>query len=271
MNNTVLTTSGGCGCSGGAGGLNLAPVIGDGANIIVRHKPGITVGNYFNELNEGGVKIYELVDKNLALPTVAFSNNAPVAEVGQTIAEVIFTGLITAGSNAVASRSISPAVDGLNLFGPFNFNILNVKRNTAGAAEGHTVQAIDSEGNARSVASSVAFKQAMYHGFSALAALDQDQIKALAKVLKDSIIQQYGGVQNYVVPGSPATPKYIYWYGAVGTPSIAGAVLGGLSLPLVDVPPVTITNVHDATILTPYWGKRTANKLDPGTYAITIS
>lgn len=272
-NKKVLTTSGGCDCCGsGLGNLSIDQGAGSAAaNIIVRNKPGIVNGNVIYEYNENGKKIYELDDLVLVGPAVAFTNDAPGPhEIGQTVAVVNFDGSITQGTYPIASRVISPDPGGLDLTAPFTFQKTNVKRTTPGAAELHSLSATDEEGTVVTVNSSVPFKHAFYQGFSLSSSLDQAAIKALVnKSLNDTIIQQYGGAKNYVV--TAGTPKYIYWCGPIGTQAIAGAILNGLTLPLIDLTPVSVTNIHDGTIITSYWVKRTANLFDPGTYQITVS
>ncbi|MGC3945350.1 MAG: hypothetical protein QM762_12690 [Chryseolinea sp.] len=267
----VLTTSGGCDCCGdGLGNISGQSGNGSTADIIVRHKLGTKIGNVINEYQENGKKIYELDDLALTGPSVTFANDAPGPyEIGVTVSLVTFNGSIVQGTYPIVSRSITPDPGGLDLNAPFTFQKLNVKRTTPGQAELHTVNAVDDQGQSKSMSASVAFKHSFYQGSSNLALLNQTQIKALAnKTLNDSIIQQYGGEKSYVIS---TNPKYIYWCGPVGTPSVAGAILNGLTLPLVDLSPVDITNTNDGSIITPYWVKRTANLLDPGTYKITVS
>ena len=273
MTNKVLTSTGGCGCGQGLGGIALQPPGSGGgsANIIVRHKHGCVIGNVIYEYNEGGVKVYELDDLILSLPVVALTNDAPAkSEIGVTIPVVTFSGSITQGTWPITSRSLTPDPGGVDLSGPFLFQKINVKRTTPGTAENHTLSATDSEGNSKSATSGVVFKHAFYQGFNALTSLNETQIKTLVnKTLNDSIIQQYGGEQDYTNPLS--TPKYIYWCGPIGTTAIAGAMLSGLALPLLELAPVSVINIHDGSIVTPYWVKRSANLFDPGTYKITLS
>lgn len=269
----VLTISGGCDCGGEAGNLSIQPPSNNAgnANIIVRSKPGISIGNVINEFNEMGKKIYELDDLVVQNPIVTFTNDAEVIEVGQTIAEVVFQGLIAQGTYPIASRSLTPDPGGLDLTAPFTFSKENVKRSTPGFAEQHVLQAVDNQGNSRSVTSRVTVRHSFYHGFDALESLNQSQIKALAnKTLNDNLLQQYGGQKTYVVPSSPAVPRHIYWAGPVGTTLITAATLSGFALPLVSVGPINVTNSHDSDIVTPYWVVRTANKFNPGPYLITL-
>src|SRR5687767_1235886 len=180
-NKSLPTTSGGCSCCGnGLGNIGLQPGVGGVfQNIIVRHKPKITIGNVIKEYNENGTRVYELDDQILQLPGVVFSNDAPaVSEIGQTIALVTFNGLITAGSNPIANRTITPDPGGLDLTAAFSFGKVNVKRTTPGNAESHLLSATDSDGNIRSVTSAVAFKHSFYQGYNALALLNEAQIKA---------------------------------------------------------------------------------------------
>ena len=275
MTNKVLTSSPGgcdCGCGQGLGGLSLHPGGGGGgsANIIVRHKHGCVIGNVIYEYNEGGVKIYELDDLILVMPVVVLTNNAaPKTEIGVTIPVVTFSGSITEGTWPITSRSLVPDPGGVDLTAPFTFDKTNVKRTTPGIAESHTLSATDSEGNSKSATSGVVFKHAVYQGFNASTSLTETQIKGLTKTLNDSIIQQYGGENDYINP--PSTPKYLYFCGPVGTHAIAGAMLSGLALPLLELPTVSVINIHDGSIVIPYWVKRSANLFDPGTYKITLS
>lgn len=274
MAKKVLTTNNSdCGCSGSEGGLVLQPSVDlDNLPIIVRNIDGALNGNVVREYEENGKKIYQLEDFTLVKPIVALNNNSVETEVGATIATVIFNGSITVGSYPIVGRSISPDPGGLDLTAPFTFNKLNVKRTSPGVAESHTLQATDDHGNQSIVTSEVIFKFAMYQGYSDLATLDQNQIKALVnKTLNDNILQQYGGEETYVVPGLPAVPKYIYWSGPVGTTAIAAALLEGFGLALTVLPSVNVTNPNDGTIITPHWVIRTTSKFDPGSYDITIS
>jgi hypothetical protein len=272
MNKSVLTISGGCGCGDGDGNLGNTPGgSGSSNNIIVRHKPGTINGNVIKEYNELGVKVYELDDLVFVDPLIQFTNDSEVAEIGSTIPEVVFEGLITPGTYPIASRTINPDPGGLNLAAAFNFSKLNVTRTTPGAAQLHTVTATDDQGNIASVSSKVDFKHAFYQGYSELAVLNETQIKALVnKTLNDSILQQYGGQRTYTIPGAPALPRYIYWVAPVGTPLISAATLSGFALPLVSLSNVDVVNIHDAGITTSYWVIRTANKFNPGNYSITI-
>jgi hypothetical protein len=224
-----------------------------------------------NELSENGVRIYELDDLDINNPLVTFSNDAPaVVEVGQTIATVIFSGSIVAGTYPIASRSISPDPGGLNLAAPFTFNKTAVKRTSAGNAETHEVTAIDDQGNSTVVASQVVFKDAVYMGYSELATLTAGQIQALTnKDLVDTIISEYGGEKSYVVPAG--VPKYIYWAAKSISQAIAAAESAGFIVPLAVLSPVALTNIHDGAIVTNYWVIRTANKFYPGTYQIYLT
>jgi hypothetical protein len=256
-----------CGCEGT--GLGIQGSVDPIDQIIVRHQPGTEVGNFITELRENGKKVYELSDFTLQFPIVALTNNAPVLEVGDTLEEVEFSGSILQGTYPIATRSLDPD-EGVILTAPFTFVKTNVKRTTAGTAELHTLSATDDQGNVKNVSKGVSVKQAMYQGFNNLASLTQAEIKALAnKVLKDSVVQEYAGAKTYVVPGGD--PKYIYWCGPVGTTAISGATLSGLPLLLTDLAPVLVTNVHDNSIQTSYWVKRTSVKFNPGSYVITIS
>ena len=105
-------------------------------SIIVRAKEGITIGNTIVKLNENGKTIYELRDFILVKPIVAFTNNAPVMEIGDTLASVQYDGSIEQGSNVIVSRSITPNPGGLDLTAPFSFIINNVTRSTPGSAAG---------------------------------------------------------------------------------------------------------------------------------------
>jgi hypothetical protein len=269
-NINVLQGSKNCDCGCDSGSVLAQQFADPSDKILVRHAPGTQIGNVINAYNENGKKIYELDDLNLVVPQVTFSNNAGIREVGETVATVIFSGSIVQGTFPIVSRSITPDPGGLNLLAPFTFNKLNVKRTTAGVIQLHTVTAQDNQGNINGVSSSVVFKEAFYQGFNASATLTQAQIKALANKHKiDSILDQYGGSHSYVVPGSDA--KYIYWSAPIGTPIIGSATLSGFALPLIDVGPIVITNPNDGSITLAYWVKRTANKVDPGTYQIFIS
>lgn len=258
-------SAGNIGPSPGGGGV-LTP---DDIPIIVRSVPGIEIGNVINAYMESGKKIYELDDLALVLPGVVLTNNAPVAtEIGVNIGSVTFNGNITQGTYPIASRTLTPNPGGLDLTAPFSFNKINVKRTSPGIAELHTLQAIDDQGNSKTVTSGVTFKFAFYRGYSDIAVLDQTQIKALiAKTLNDSILQEYGGQKSYTVPNTPSSvSKYIFWCGPVGTTGISGAMLNGLTLPLTTLPVVNVTNANDGAIVTPYWVKRTTQKFDPGIY-----
>lgn len=260
----------GCGCGSGdelSSGAGQSPL----DLFIVRSKPGTEIGNVINQYNENGKRVYELDDFSLVEPIIVFNNDAGVREVGETVGLVNFTGTINQGTHPIVSRSIIPDPGGVNLnINPFSFTKSDLKRTTAGVLELHTVTATDDQGNISSVASSVVFKESLYQGFNASPTLTQAQIKSLANKHKiDSILQQYGGSNNYVVPGPD--PSYIYWSGPVGSPIIGGASLGGFMLPLIDVGPIVVTNPNDGSITLAYWVKRTANKFDPGTYSISIS
>jgi len=273
-NKTLPTTSRGCSCCD-AGAGNIAGQGGGfggggSANIIVRHKQGTVIGNVIKEYNEQGVTVYELDDQILAFPVVVFTNNAPITEIGQTIDIVTFSGSITAATFPIAIRSLTPDPGGVDITAPFTFQKLDVKRTTPGVAELHTLSATDTEGNTTTKQSGVTFKHAVYRGYNTASSVSELDIKAMTKTLNDSIAQQYGGEKTYVVPG-PGASNYIYWTAPIGTPGIAGATLSGFALPLVDLTPVDVTNIHDGSIITPYWVKRTANKFDPGTYKIILS
>jgi hypothetical protein len=270
-NKSLPTTSGGCSCcqGGGAGSIGGQPP--GGPSIIVRHKAGTVIGNVIKEYHEQGTTIYELDDQVLQAPAVVLTNNAPAAtEIGRTLASVIFSGSITQKTFPIATRSLVPDPGGIDLTAPFTFEKTNVMRTTPGIAELHTLSATDTEGNTSSKQSGVAFKHAFYQGYNTAPSLTEAQIKAMTKTLNDSIIQQYGGAKTYVVPG-PSVPSFIFWCGPVGTPNIAGATLSGFALPLIDLPPVNVTNDYDGSIITSYWVKRTANLFDPGSYSIIIS
>ena len=271
-NKPLPTTSGGCSCcqGGGAGIIGVQP--GGAPSIIVRHKQGTVIGNVIKEYHEGGTTIYELDDQVIQAPIVALSNNAPgVSEIGRTLAVVIFSGNITQTTFPIVTRSLAPDPGGIDLTAPFTFEVTNVKRTTPGVAELHTLSATDTEGNTTSKQSGVSFKHAFFQGTNTAPLLTEADIKSLSnKTLNDSIIQQYGGSKDYLVPG-PTVPRFIYWVGPVGTPNIVGATLSGFALPLVDLAPVNVTNDWDGSIVTSYWVKRTANLFDPGTYKIIIS
>ena len=260
-----------CAC-GDDQNVNLQPSVNPVDQIVVRNKPGIFNGNKINTFQENGKKIYELDDYTLEAPRVALTNNGGVAEVGQTLASVTFNGSILAATNPIVSRSITPDPGGLDLTSPFSFVKTNVKRTSVGRAEEHTLLATDNEDFYYSVKNWIPFKNAIYQGFNSLAVLDQTAIKALAnKSLKDAVIQQYGGEKNYIVPASPAGPKYIYWAGPASTPIPTGAILNGLPLPLdYSHSLINVTNIHDGSISVSYWVLRTANRIDVGSYAITL-
>ena len=273
-NKTLPTTSKGCHCCD-AGAGNIAGQGGSGsggsANIIVRHKQGTAIGNVIREYNEQGIKVYELDDQVLQFPLVVLTNNAPATtEIGRTLALVTFNGSITQTTFPIASRSLVPDPGGVDITVPFSFQKADVKRTTPGVAELHTLSATDTEGNTTTKQSGVNFKHAVYQGYNTAALVSELDIKAMTKTLNDSIVQQYGGEKTYLVPG-PGAANYIYWTAPIGTPGIAGATLSGFALPLVDLTPVDVTNIYDGSIITPYWVKRTANKLDPGTYKIILS
>jgi hypothetical protein len=255
-----------CGCGGsGSGGSGGAQFVDPLTRFTVRHAPGCEIGNVINTYNENGKKIYELNDLALIAPSVTFSNDAGTREVGETVAIVVFSGSIVAETFPIVSRLIVPDPGGLDLTAPFTFQKTNVKRTTPGVLHTHTLTAVDDQGNTVNKVSEVPFKDAFFQGFNAAAVLNQTQIKALAnKHLIDSILQQYGGLRSYTVPGPDA--KYIYWVGPIGSPIIGSASLNGFFLPLLDVGPIAVTNPHDGTLNVSYWVKRTANKVDPGTY-----
>jgi len=273
MSNISLpTASGSCSCGSGQSGVPSVNPLNPAESIIVRTAPGLDVPIKVSELNEAGKKVFEIDDYNLVKPIVILTNDAGTLEVGETKESVVFSGSITAGTHTISSRSISPDPEGLDLTAPFTFEKENVKRTTPGVAENHILSAIDNQGNSTIVSSGVPVKHAFYRGYASDALLTETQIKALvAKTLNDNIIQQYGGQKSYVIPSSPLTAKYIYWCGPVGTQGIAGAILNGLTLPLLDLASVDVTNIHDETLIISCWVKRTANKLDPGTYLITLS
>jgi hypothetical protein len=269
MSNIKVLSDDNCACGAGVGQIPIAPSVNPSESIVVRAAPGTVTGNNFIQYTEGGKTIYELIDLEIALPGVAFSNNAGTREVGETVAEVIFSGSITETTYPIVSRSISPVPEALDLTAPFTFIKEDVKRTTPGQAETHTLSATDNQGGVRNVASSVSFKHAVYQGFNGITPLTEADIKALAnKHIVDSIATQYGGDKSYVVPSGG--PKYIYWVGSVGTPVPSGAVLNGLTLPLTALSPVDVENIHDDQIVVAYWVLRTANRLDPGTYQITL-
>lgn len=272
MANQKVLSSSNCGCACTDEDVASSPVGNPVDLIVVRSKAGIEIGNKINEYNEGGKKIYELDDYVVVEPVVALSNDYPLIEVGRTIALVTFVGSITPGTLAISSRSISPDPGGLVLTAPFNFTKANVKRTTPGVTQLHTLTAEDIDGNSVSVSSQVTAKNAFFQGSNGSATLTQAQIKALAnKHLIDSILQEYGGSagEDYTIGG--AVPLYQYWAGPVGSPQIGSATLNGFALPLVEVGPIVVENIHDAALTVSYWVKRTANKLNPGTYKIILS
>lgn len=257
-------------CDCNTGSAPLQPEVDPKEGIIVRSKQGILVGNIINKYNESGKIVYELDDFTLTKPILAFTNNAPVTEVGDTVSSVLFSGNISQGSYPIASRSLTPS-ESVDLTAPFTFSKANVKLSAPGLGQQHTLQAQDDHGNASTVINGVIFRYAVYQGFNSLAVLDQTAIKALAnKKLLDSILDFYGGTKTYVVPGSPPGPKYLYWAGPIGTPVVQGAIMNGLPLPLVDPGNVNVTNIHDGAIITQYWVRRTAVRFDAGSYDITI-
>lgn len=274
MSNKVLTSNqaGSCGC-GPASASSRPPIDFENPSIIVRHMEGALNGNFVRKYSENGNLVYQLEDFTLVKPVIVFTNDAPAkTEIGVNIATVEFNGSITQGSYPISTRSIDPDPGGLILTAPFSFDKTNVKRTSPGVAELHTLQATDDHGNQTVVTSSVAFKHSFYQGYSDLATLTQAQIKALVnKTLNDNIIQEYGGQNAYVVPGSPATPKYIYWCFPVGTQAIAGATMLGLGLALTTLATVAVTNSNDGAIVTEYAVMRTANKFNPGSYNLTLS
>jgi len=276
MSSVLSSNDGGCNCGCGGGSGIVLPSPGGGTSgaqtIIVRSAPNLKIGNIINKYIENGVTIYQLEDFILVKPIVSFSNDAPLIEVGETIDLVQFSGNIQQGSYPIVTRTLTPDPGGVDLTAPFTFNVEDVKLVEPGTAALHILSAIDNQGNTTSVQSGVNVKYAFYQGFSSNQTLDQAQIKALVnRTLNDNILQQYGGKKTYVVPSSPAVPKYIQWWWPNGTTGISAALLGGFNLPLVDSAPVNVTNPHDGTIITSYVGKRTANLLDPGTYEITVS
>ncbi len=262
----------GCGCASGG----VIPSVGDnddtGLNIVVREAENIQAALYFEEFQEGSKKVFELRDFNLVRPIVAFSNNFPNIEVGQTVVLVTFSGSIAQGTFPISTRTLTPDPGGVVLTAPFIFTKANVKGIVAGVLHSHTLASTDSKGNSSSVNSRINVRHAIYQGFHSAGTLTQAQIKALAtkSVLYDSILNSsfFGGEKTYVVPG--VTPAYIYWAGPVGSPQIGGATLGGFTAPLIDVGPIVVTNDHDGTITQAYWVKRTANLFNPGTYKITL-
>lgn len=275
MPNKVLTSDNcDCGCGSGTN-IGLQP--GGDVNslldsFVVRNAPGILKGNVINKYNENGKLIYELDDLDIVAPGVTFTNDAPVIEVGATIAVVTFNGSIVETTSPIVSRTLNPNPGGLDLTAPFSFQKNNVKRTSPGDTEVHTLTAVDDAGRIKSVTSKVTVKNAIYMGYSDLPDLTQAQIKALVnKTLSDSVIAQYGGEQTYTVPNATVVPKYFYWISAVGTQAIAGAKLNGLTLPIVNRPNVNVTNIHDNTIIVAYQIQRTADKFDPGIYKITLS
>jgi hypothetical protein len=259
-----------CGCGEGT---PIQPSSNPAESIIVRHKPGITIGNVINKFFENGKTIYELDHLDIVNPVIDFTNDAGVRETGETVSVVTFNGEITQGTYPISSRSITPDPGGLNLLLPFSFQKTDVTRSTPGVEESHTVQAIDDQGGTTNKNSSVPFKDAIYQGFNSLATLDQAAIKALVnKHLIDTLIEEYGGENSYVVPGSPAGPKYIYWCAPIGVPVPTGAILNGLAFPLyTGHANINVTNIHDGGIIRSYWVVRSANRLDPDTYLITLS
>jgi len=257
-----------CGCDGGIVGVESPSNSAD--SIIVRSKPGIAIGNIINAYIENGKKVYELDDFTLQKPQISFSQDAAITEVGKTVTLATYNGNISAGSYPIASRSISPDPGGLNLNAPFSFTKSNVKRTTPGLGQPITVQATDDHANVTTVIAGVPFKDAYYQGFSSLAVLDQAGIKSLPKFLADNILAQFAGARNYVVPASPSGPKYIYFCGVLGSQVPTGAILNGLPLPLSTLTPVAVTNIFDGTLVIQYWVMRTAERLDPGTYSITL-
>lgn len=239
--------------------------------IIVRAKEGIVIGNVFNEFFENGKKVYELDDFTLTKPILVLSNDAGIIEVGINVVTVVFSGSIAVGTYPIVARSITPDPGGLDLSNPFTFNVLNVKRTTPGTAAIYTLQATDDHGNTSIIAIGVPVKEAYYRGYSTAPVLDQTAIKALAdKTLVDNILQSYEGQHAYVIPNSPGTPKYIQWSGPVTSAPPSSAILNGLPLPLTRNPDVAVTNANDGTIIKTYWSVRTTNRLNIGTYNITL-
>lgn len=271
MEDTCVKTDEECGCGGGAGGTPVLPELDPKEGILVRSKPNILIGNIINKFIENGVIVYELDDFTLVKPVISLSNNAPVTEVADTVASVVFNGNTAQGTFPIASRTLTPG-ESVDLTAPFTFTKSNVKRTTIGLGQQHTLVVVDNQGNSSTIINGVSFKYGFYQGFNSLAVLDQTAIKALAnKTLVDSILNSYGGVKTYVVPGSPSGPKYIYWCGAVGTPVPQGAILNGLPLPLQVLSNVNVTNPHDGTVITAYWVVRTAVRFDSGSYDISLS
>lgn len=256
-----------CNCFGG---IPVVPSPNPADAIVVRHKPGTVTGNVINKYAQSGKTIYELDDLVLVKPVLTLTNDqSAVKEVGANVAVVNFSGSVVQGTHLIASRTLTPDPGGVNLFAPFTFQKVNVTRTTPGAAQLHTLQATDGEGNVSIAQSSVPFKHAFYRGYNQLSVLDQVAIKALAnKTLVDSIISSYGGSHSYVVPAGLS--KYIYLSGPVGTPIPVGALISGLALPLYfGHANVNVTNIFGQVIS--YWVVRTANKFDPGTYQIELS
>lgn len=272
MANVKLISDDNCACcSGNGSGVDVIGEIDPRESIVVRAKDGITIGNIFNTFYENGKKVYELDDFTLVKPVLALSNDAGIIEVGVNVATVVFSGSIAAGTYPILSRSITPDPGGLNLNNPFTFNVLNVKRTTPGTAAIYTLQATDDHGNTSTIVIGVPVKEAYYRGYSTVPTLDQTAIKALAdKTLVDNILESYGGQHSYVIPNSPGTPKYIQWSGPVTSAPPSSAILNGLPLPLTRNADVVVTNPNDGSITKTYWSVRTTNRLNIGTYNITL-
>jgi hypothetical protein len=261
----VLTISGGCECAGAG---NIGSANSAETKVIVRAVPGAPV--VVEQFQEGPNTVFEIDGFTLIKPVVALSHDAGILEVGETKAVVEFSGSIAEGSYPIALRDINPDPGGLDLTAPFTFEKTNVKRTSPGFTEQHTLSATDEEGNVSTSMARVEARHAVYQGFSDLAILNQAQIKALVNKHLTSIIDEYGGENEYVVPSGPSVPRYVYWVGPIGSDMVVAASLGGFSLPILQLPDVNITNDHDGTIIQAYWVVRSFNKLNPGSYNITV-
>lgn len=204
-------------------------------------------------------------------PIASFSASPNVFEVGDTVAEVVFTANVTKGSDDISTLSISPDPGVAVTEGTTTFSKLNVTSSVKASVQSHTLTVDDASSEpavTKTASVNAYFRQ--YMGFSTKAQLNEADVKALVNSgLTSSIKSTYGGSYTYAFPNNGFN-NYLYWAYDLGSPEIQELLEGPLPVPLkLDHPNVSVTNSFG--IVKTYRIVRLQNALGTGNKTFTMS
>lgn len=214
-----------------------------------------------SEVTENGLKGIEISRVEYQPPSIEGDSNPALAEIGQTLNNVLYRFHGVAGTEDLVSTVVNPDPGPLTPNDGFQeFTVASITSLVPGVASPYVVKVTDAINTIVNKTLGPLFQHRFYQLYSDKDLLSASDVNPLTDgSLGTSLQQLFPGDYEYFIPVVPGGTKHIYWLSPQGASLPTGAIEGPLLVPMdFSHPDIVITNQYGANVT--YKVIRTAEK-----------